>query len=80
MASQKLYSWLSQTAHTKIQGPIKFQAKQVADLFLIQNKNRLFFCIKLLRVWSVLDILTWNKNTNWKKNIFSSGYTTAFEI
>ena len=51
----------------------------VADLFLIPNENRLFFCIKLLRVWSVLDILTWNKCELEEKYI-TSGYTTVFNI
>ena len=37
--------------------------RQFADLFLIQNENiKLFICIQLLHVWSVLDILTWNKH------------------
>ena len=35
--------------------------RQVADLFLIRTKTLLFFCIQLLHIWSVLDILTWNK-------------------
>ena len=28
----------------------------------------LFFCIQLLRIWSVLDILTWNKREFEEKN------------
>ena len=51
------------SAHVKLD-------KQVADLLLIQTKNRLSFSIKLFRAWQVFDILTWNK-ANGKNNIFS---------
>ena len=47
--------------------------------FSFRTKTLLFFCIQLFRVWSVLDILTWNKR-ELEENILSSGYTTAPDI
>ena len=46
--------------------------RQVADPFLIQNEKIIILlrlCIQLLRIWSVLDNLTWNKRELEEKDI-----------
>ena len=46
--------------------------EQVADLFLIKKLLNCF-------VWWIIYIVIRNKYVNWKKNIFSSGYTIALQ-
>ena len=45
--------------------------------FSFRTKTLLFFCIQLLRIWSVLDILTWNqREVEEKYIIFRIHYCT----
>ena len=51
--------------------------RQVAAYFSFRTKTLLFFCIQLLRIWSVLDILTWIKRDLEEKYIsFGIPYCT----